>query len=243
MSIVSYPYIMAIIKTILLDWLWSFTMFANKEMTDLPMYILLVGFPCTGKTTWRQWMQDALAAHDIPLTVASADDLIYALRDEINSQPVTEQKLCYADMFFSGHMKVVRERFDAILHSAKKRKNGMVIIDTTNLNPALRKKLTGEINSNNVHALYFRIQDIAHWKMQLKQRNQTSEQIIPADCIEKMEQNFKEPDETELFHSVSVCPSIGEPDWKNNFHHFIGVFIEKYHAISNVKNAEFSCHY
>jgi len=208
-------------------------MFSNKETTDLPIYILLVGFPCAGKTTWRQWMQDALRIHDIPLTVASADDLTYALRDEINSQSASEKKLCYADMFFSGHMKVVRERFDTILHAAKNKKNGMVIIDTTNLNPELRKKLIRETNSNNVHALYFRIQDAGSWKMRLLERNQSSEQIIPADCIEKMEQNFKEPDESELFRSVSVCPAIGEPAWENNFHYFIDVFIEKYHAICN----------
>lgn len=81
-------------------------MLVKTETTIFPMYILLVGFPCTGKSTWRKWMQDSLKIRDIPLTVASADDLIYGLRDEINSQPTSEKKRCYADMFFSGHIHI-----------------------------------------------------------------------------------------------------------------------------------------
>lgn len=84
-------------------------MFEKKLQSD-PIYILLSGIPCSGKSTWRQQMLSQLSRFDIPVTVLSADDIAFRMCEQHNQQQDAGKELHYSDMM-TTHRESLEHQF------------------------------------------------------------------------------------------------------------------------------------
>lgn len=140
-------------------------MFAKDVIAtpSLPIFIMLSGVPCVGKSTWREQMVQELNRLNIPITVLSADDMAFQMGDEL--------QLSYSDIF-AHHRNALEERFKRELLKSRSQSGGFVILDRTYLNAPWRKETLKLINSKSVHIVTFNVMDEQAWRENLKRRNE-----------------------------------------------------------------------
>jgi len=207
------------------------SLFAVKSLTDSmpPLFIMLSGLPCTGKSTWRARMVNMLENKNITARVISADDLAYQIRDEYNQTREPDHQVTYKDICNQYRSDLEKRYKNAVIEARKI--SGIVILDRTYLAPQWRKAELDLIKPNPVHMLVFDIQDELAWNEKLKCRNETnSEKLISEEIIKLLSQGASEPKLEEGFLSITKCHAIGEPKWEETFDQAIANFIDIYNA-------------
>lgn len=201
--------------------------FSPKPSNDIPVYIMLSGLPCTGKSTWRQKMLSRLNELRIPVTVHSADDLAFVIRDEMNQRHRHSPPLTYADIL-TTYRPMLENRFkEAVLQSRKQ--SGVIILDRTYLTTQKRSEVLTLIPSSEVHVLSFTIKNQEAWQENLNKRNdKEAEKKITPEIINYLNKDRSNPELAEGFASTSSCLAVGEVGWEESFNASIESLIALY---------------
>lgn len=149
--------------------------------------IILVGFPATGKTTWRQKNRNNI-------------DYVYSIDDEIEKM-ASDQGVAY-NQIFNDAVNTVTQSCQNDLHKAMQ--SGVdVTIDRTNLTAKSRKKYVelAKEYGYNVIALVFDPPAPSEWEKRLLSRPGKD---IPPDVLVKMIKDYEEPSKKEGFAVICV---------------------------------------
>ena len=151
--------------------------------------IMLVGVPCSGKTSWIQKESKNLEGWKI----ISSDDII--------DRKCAEVGLTYSEGFkrFIGDAEVIMwSQLDSAMKYQKD-----VIIDRTNITRKSRKRFLDKLKSYNykVDCVVFSV-DYDVLKERLEYRGNMTGKVIPIDVIDSMIVNYDEPEESEGFNKI-----------------------------------------
>lgn len=219
-------------------------MFAKDliKSSTKPMFIMLSGVPCTGKSTWRELMLSKLKSHNIPVTVLSADDIAVQMCNEHNQcETISENKLTYTQVV-TEQREQLELRFRAALLDARLQAGGIVILDRTYLRARWRKETLALIDANTVHAVTFDVMDKSSWQKNLSHRNALNpEKNITAEIIASLTNGASSPTIEEGFTSIIKCKAIGEADWEETFSHAITTLISHCTA-TETQLSDLHCH-
>ena len=197
-----------------------------------PIFIMLSGLPCTGKSTWRSHMLNKLNELKIPVQVISADDMAFQMCDESQS----ENKLTYELIFSSAQYRsVLEQRCQDALRASQKQNGGFVILDRTYLTVDKRAAAFKVLSNHKVHIVTFDIHDPLNWKTRLSQRNsENPDKNITPEIIAGLKNGATPPTKSEGFASVIPCCAVGEPDWETRFTNSITTLI----SLHNTKQSQ-----
>ncbi|WP_133136808.1 AAA family ATPase [Legionella rowbothamii] len=210
-------------------------MFAKDVIAtpSLPIFIMLSGVPCVGKSTWREQMVQELNRLNIPITVLSADDMAFQMGDEL--------QLSYSDIF-AHHRNALEERFKRELLKSRSQSGGFVILDRTYLNAPWRKETLKLINSKSVHIVTFNVMDEQAWRENLKRRNeQNPKKIVTDKIVSELIVGASPPSKEEGFASIKRCLAISEKGAQETFTHAIRTLIS-YCKTTETHTADLHCH-
>ena len=144
-----------------------------------PIFVMLVGPPGVGKTTWRNnKMRQHLPTGDI--AVISSDDYIeeVAKRENKTYTEVFQSAIAYASDSSKKDFSEAVERGDHI------------VWDQTNLSAKKRKGLLKQIPNDYFKiCVYWDIQNEAKWKKQLERPGK----FIPESVLKSMLDNYTHP--------------------------------------------------
>jgi predicted kinase len=208
----------------------------------LSFNIMLVGLPCSGKSTFRKLFQEESLRRGITpdtLTIISADDALFELRDTLNKQNLSATPLTYLSLFQDQYVQMRSEKFNhlnTVLSQAQKEAK-IVIIDRTNLKKALRRSIQDLIAPNPIHLVYFKTTNFSAWEERLARRNEQDEKIVPLKVAEDFRKNAEEPTLAEGFSSITTCCPIGEEGWHEEFKNAIAVLLDTYELQVEQKHA------
>ncbi|MFJ1268843.1 AAA family ATPase [Legionella lytica] len=198
-----------------------------------PIFIMLSGAPCVGKSTWRGQMVQELNRLNMPVTVLCADDIAFQMGDEL--------QLSYSDIF-AHHRNALEERFKQELLQARRQSGGYVILDRTYLNALWRKETLDLIHSKNVHIVSFSVNDEKAWRENLKHRNeQNPQKNITDKIVEELVNGASPPLKEEGFASIKKCLAISEKGAQATFTHSIRTLLS-YCKATETHTADLHCH-
>lgn len=177
-----------------------------------PLYIMLSGNPCTGKSTWAAKMVAALKDLDIKVTILNADDIVFQMRDEHNAKH-SDKPITYVEVFpIPGNVAEFERRFNVLLAETNKWENGVVILDRSYLTPERRDDVMSKIHSDNIHAVVIKLHDPVNWRAKIIARNALGEKIVPDHAIQRLTDGAVAPTFAEGFKTITSCVAYGEPD-------------------------------
>ena len=163
----------------------------------MPQFIMFVGLPASGKSTWRADMK--LDGYE----QISTDDLIDAHAAAVG--------LTY-DEVFKDYMPIAEGRFwGAIADAVKNKRN--IVLDRTNLSVKTRRRILSKLtNDYSKFAVVFMPPrdsvDRAEHKRRLADR---PGKTIPMNILTMMEKQFELPTKNEGFDSVQIFDLWGRP--------------------------------
>lgn len=148
--------------------------------------IVLIGLPCSGKSTWREKNDDGYV-------VCSSDDEI--------------EKLCAADGLtynqgFEKHVKTANHAFDLAVRNAFKNGDN-IIIDRTNMSVKSRKRYIGMADRAGyykVAVVFEESPDVIAQRM--KDRFEKTGKSVPANVMKSMADNYDAPTQVEGFDEI-----------------------------------------
>lgn len=193
-----------------------------------PMFIMMSGVPCSGKSTWSTLMLERLKRLQIPLSILSADDMAFEMCAEYNLAATASNKLTYTDMCTTYRDKL-EQRYQAALLQAKQQCKGIVILDRTYLSSRWRTEVLRLIDSTSVHCVTFDVTDKHAWRKNLSKRNKENpDKNITEQIIASLTRYATNPTIHEGFLSVNECGAVGEPGWENAFKQVMTQLIQHY---------------
>lgn len=160
-------------------------------MGNKPSFIMLVGMPASGKSTFiKQVIEPFFGDKSFDFVVISSDNLIEEYAESVG-KTYDEVFAEYASTANKMMMENARKAF---------RKNRDVIWDQTNLTVTSRaKKLRMVPRDYQKLAVYFQIHSLDVWKDRLAGR---PGKTIPENVIESMSKSLVTPTEKEGFDNV-----------------------------------------
>ena len=160
---------------------------------DRPVFIVAVGLPGSGKTTFINKLVSSLTGNDRIVTVASTDDLIEVEAGRLG--------LNYSQAFHRVDFKQIQAEFTKIISNGVAA-NTDVIIDRTSVGPKTRRTMLN-LASNDYRkiALVFSVLDDV-LKSRLKTRADATGKFIPDSVIDVMSKAYVAPTQAEGFDDV-----------------------------------------
>lgn len=212
--------------------LYSLDMSSTNKITA-PMFIMLSGLPCTGKSTWCMHMLDALNMRHIPVSILSADEMALQMCEEHNSKKSNQDKILTYTTVCTTHRMQLEERYKAAVHMTCHQHSGIVILDRTYLASRWRTEVLNVIGAKWVHAITFDVTNTANWRKNLKHRNIINpEKNITNKVIASLMRYASPPTTDEGLTSITPCVALGEPGWEHKFQQTITKLINIY-VLSN----------
>lgn len=158
----------------------------------MPDFIMLVGAPGSGKSTWTRQF---LAKTDKEYVVISSDDII------VEWGKLLDPNISYTDAFKKVDYKAVQKELNARLQAAiADMKN--IIWDQTNLTTKSRKGRVSRIPKvYNKSCVVFKITNDELFK-RLEKRAKEENKVIPKNVVMNMISTFEEPDRSEGFDKI-----------------------------------------
>lgn len=153
-----------------------------------PFYVLLVGLPASGKSTFTK-----LAKETLDITVVSTDNMI--------DEWAAERGLTYSEAWDKCPMKEFNKRFqEEIAQAVFEQKN--IFIDRTNMASKSRKSLLtkSSIGHTNV-AIKFDVPDKV-LQERLASRAEATGKFIPHFVIKQMTDSYMPPSKAEGFKFI-----------------------------------------
>lgn len=183
-----------------------------------PLFIMLSGLPCTGKSTWCQHMLDALKSRHIPVSILSADEMALKMCAEHNTLQKNQDKMLTYTSVCTTHRAQLELRYKAALHEACQQQSGIVILDRTYLSSRWRTEILHIIGTKWVHAITFDVTDTVNWRKNLNLRNTINpEKNITNKVLASLTRHASPPTINEGFSSITSCFALGEPGWEHRF--------------------------
>jgi len=190
-----------------------------------PLFVMLSGKPCTGKSTWRNQLLNHfdVLKFQAQVKIISSDDLAFKFMDELNNESKSEdaKKLTYHDMCNPPYNEKVEAKIKEEILAANQFWRGIVVLDRTFLTPQRRQEVLNLIDKNNpVTVVTFDIHDNKIWHQNLKDRNERNQDtgyIITESIVANLSVGATAPKLEEGFKKIIHCPSIGEEGWQKAF--------------------------
>ena len=159
-------------------------------MSKIAEFIMLVGLPATGKSTW---ITKFINASDKHYTVICLDDLV--------QQRCENAGMTYSDGYTIMVNDAVRDMYKIASDAIDNREN--IIWDQTNLNIDIRKQKLDMIPDDDYHivAAIFELDDEERRRRLTSRANETGKHI-PSDVIETMINLYEQPEYSEGFHEI-----------------------------------------
>ena len=158
-----------------------------------PKFIMLVGLPCSGKSTW---LKDFVETDINEWVVLSTDNIYeaYAVKKEIT----------YDEAFDALPNKKVNAKFQLSKTVAFKNRDN-IIWDQTNVYPNARRKKLASLPKKDYEAiaLVFEI-DRAEIDRRLAVRFAETGKSVPAKSVDEMAENYLRPSTSEGFSKVHL---------------------------------------
>jgi len=157
---------------------------------SVPVFLVLSGVPCSGKTTWR----DRVLLEHPDLVLISSDDRV--------EQRAAQTGVSYQEAYLAHKDEILAELFADAAHALG---NGLSVIwDQTNLTPDLRReKLAIMPKSHKAVAVAFEV-DPVEQKRRVDEREKRTGKHIPEFVIAKQNADYSAPTVEEGFHMVVV---------------------------------------
>jgi predicted kinase len=155
----------------------------------IPLYVL-VGLPCSGKSTWAIGQQHTIA----DIVSLGTDDIIDQFARGISST--------YTDAF-KDTIDPATKMFEAFVTFTSIVKLPM-IIDRTNMSKKSRARMLSLVTNKDkydIHAVVFKVSDEV-LNARLKARNEKGNKIITSTIIEQMKAKYQEPTQDEGFSTI-----------------------------------------
>lgn len=155
--------------------------------------VILIGLPCTGKSTYIKQAKEALEAAGIEVAVISSDDHVDRLAAE-RGQTYSEAFKDVAD----AAMKAMEEDVKDAIAAGK-----FILWDQTNLNVKARKAKIKRLTDAGytVHARVFELPEDFRKGLQAKRAKETGKDI-PAFVIANMRKSYEAPTHEEGFENI-----------------------------------------
>lgn len=180
---------------------------------SMPLYIMLSGNPCTGKSTWAEKMSAVLKDLNVRVKILNADDIVFQMRDEHNKDKTPDKHIKYVQVFtIDGNVTEFERRFNVLLAETNQWESGVIILDRTYLTPERRDDVMSKIHSDNIHAVYIKINDQEKWRANIVARNASGVKIVPDHVIQRLTDGAIEPAFDEGFKTITQCVAYGEPN-------------------------------
>lgn len=165
----------------------------------MPEYIMLVGLPGSGKSTWIR--QQKAKEPEKDYKVVSSDDIIEEWGQNDPDCQDESGRYNYGlafDKYAKQAMKEMNRRF------AEYVKNGENIIhDQTNMSSGARAKKLSQVKKYVKRAVTFEL-DFDEWQRRYNTRKDETGKEIPAHVIKNMSASYERPTEAEGFVDVTV---------------------------------------
>lgn len=160
--------------------------------TGAPQLTILVGPPCSGKSTW-------IAANGGNATIVSRDDLVEAAG--------AKRGLNYSEAFkfLNTNKEVSQEEVDGPLNDAIKdarANNKNVVIDMTNMSKKGRRRWINELHNHDAKAVVF-LTGYEELKKRNKNRANMTGKYIPSHVLEDMCIRYSMPTYAEGFNEIT----------------------------------------
>lgn len=157
---------------------------------ETPKFIMLVGLPGSGKSTW---IKDG---------TTEQSDFVVISTDNYIERKAVEEGSTYSEVFSKYIRQATSSMIDKMRDAVTKRKN--IILDQTNLTvKSRRKKLANVPHIYFKEALVFCIPDDELFE-RLEKRKIEEGKHIPSHVIENMSSSFEMPTEDEGFDEVRL---------------------------------------
>lgn len=157
-------------------------------MSDI-VIIILVGIPCSGKSTWVDEWKDILSnTYDAPVIVISRDDIRLTLSGgKYTFDQSIENRV--TDIFYKQ------------LSGAVTLDKAVIILDNTHCRQAYINKyydMFDHMLGEHQMKIYIQVFDVPYWKCLMRnwKRGLVTGKVIPLTVMEGMNENFKKLDLT-----------------------------------------------
>ncbi len=166
----------------------------GRDITTCPRIILLVGVPCSGKSTWTK---EYLGRENVrPTTIVSSDDQIDAYAKANN--------LTYEQALKQLDFDVLEKNMAAMIRDAVKA--GLdVIVDRTNLRKKSRRRWTSQVPQHYVRAaVVFEVPETVIFE-RLKRRERETNKRVPVGVVKGMLETYQVPtlEEFDIIERIS----------------------------------------
>jgi len=162
------------------------------EMLNTPKFVMLIGAPGSGKSTW---IDDFVSSSPDAWVVLSTDAIIEKYADDKN--------VTYAEAFAALPFKKVQSKFNIQAKDAFKNQYN-VIWDQTNMTVKSRKKKLSQVPDNyETAAITFEI-DREELRRRGEQRKGETGKEVPEKIIDQMIDSYVRPTKAEGFSSIRI---------------------------------------
>lgn len=157
---------------------------------DRPKFIMLVGVPGSGKSTWIN-----------SFVSKSPEEWIVMSTDDIIEDWAKKNGKTYSEAFAILDFKDIQSKFDSKLKTALQNKQN-IIWDQTNIQSGARKKKLSQIPSfYQTAAIAFEVSEDELMR-RLADRSNNTGKTIPDTVIRSMIRNYQPPSKSEGFETV-----------------------------------------
>lgn len=156
-------------------------------MNNKKFLFVLVGLPCTGKSTFRERLKQ-----DLEFLTISSDDYVESYAKNLGKT--------YSEVFKDAVGEASRRVEEDARMAVIKELN--VVWDQTNLTAAKRKKILDKFENYVKICVNFEIEIYYEWMRRLYRRAGEEGKYIPFHVIESMDRSFEYPQYSEGFDSI-----------------------------------------
>jgi predicted kinase len=155
-----------------------------------PKFIMLVGLPGSGKSTW---ISHFVSKSSEEWVVLSTDDIIDKMAQDANKT--------YSEIFKDVDFRAVQRQFDAKLRQAINNRANIIWDQTNTSSKARKKKLSSIPDYYETAAVVFEVPDDV-LKQRLAKRSQETGKHIPDKVVSDMFANYEPPSKSEGFKTI-----------------------------------------
>jgi len=170
-----------------------------KSEEFMPEYIMLMGLPGSGKSTWIKAQKAKYPEKDYH--VVSSDDIIeeWGMEDDACNDENGNYNYGLAfEKYAKQAMKEMNRRFAEFV------KNGFNIIhDQTNMNVNSRKGKLAQAKGYDKKAVTFTLSD-KEWERRFNKRKDETGKNIPSHVIKNMAASYQAPSKAEGFSDITI---------------------------------------
>lgn len=161
-------------------------------MTNDPKFIMLVGAPGSGKSTW---VDDFVFDSPKKWIVIGTDIFV--------NKHAEENGLTYNEAFAVLSFKKIHSKFNMLLRQSVNKKLN-IIIDRTNMSIGARRKILSKIHSEYETAVIVFEIDRDELRRRGDIRKEETGKVVPEETIDIMISRYKRPTKKEGFNNVRI---------------------------------------